>query len=86
VTYRRGKRHDQREVPAGTVCKNCQDGQCSRCVDVPRAAAGYTDELCNCRRQGHDGEPVYRQVKDPETETVYAPGVHILKSGTVVRE
>lgn len=78
-------RHDQRPDDRLMVCKNCKDGNCSACVDVLRAA--YADDLiCRCTRRNHMGEPVDQQIKDPETGTVYGPGLSVSELGEIARD
>lgn len=79
-------RHDQRAIPKNTVCMSCQRGECNHCVDVIRAIAGFSEELCHCKRKNHSIEPNTQQILDPETGTVYAPGLHVTKEGKVIRE
>lgn len=79
-------RHDQRAIPKDTVCMSCQRDDCGNCVDVIRAIAGFMEELCNCKRKKHSTEPNTQQILDPDTGTVYAPGLHVTQEGTVVRE
>lgn len=76
-------RHDQRIQPRHMTCSNCIVGFCENCVDVFRYLAGNTDPICQCKRRGHDGEPVNNQIKDPETGTVYGPGLSVDIDGKV---
>ena len=82
-------RHDQRSYPKRVVCSNCTHGSCSDCVDVIRVALGLYERngaLCHCMKAMHGGEPVTRQVEDPETEAVYGPELHVEQDGTVIRD
>lgn len=64
------------------VCVPCRRGDCTECVDVLRSV--YTDVMvCQCTRENHDGEPVRQQILDPETGTVYAPGLEVTIDGEV---
>jgi hypothetical protein len=65
------------------VCVSCKQGNCRGCVDVTRAALGREGTICKCLRQGHDGEPRNEQILDPESGTVYAPGLHVTQDGDV---
>jgi hypothetical protein len=63
------------------VCPSCKQDKCTECVDVLRSV--FTDTtICQCRRQGHAGEPRDRQIADPETGTVYTPDGKVEISGT----
>lgn len=68
------------------VCPSCKDDNCERCVDRLRAI--YADDfVCECTRNLHtekrDGEARLNQIKDPETGTVYAPGLTVDIDGKV---
>lgn len=39
--------------------------------------------MCNCKIEGHDGEPIRSQIKDPITGDVFGPGVKITMDGEV---
>lgn len=64
------------------VCTECQRSNCTFCVDVVRAALGAR-LMCNCKIEGHDGEPIRSQIKDPITGDVFGPGVKITMDGEV---
>lgn len=66
------------------VCTHCKGGNCSHCVDVARAAFDM-EAICHCKERGHGGEPLDQQIKDPETGTVYAPGLSVTEGGEVNR-
>ncbi len=75
-------RHAQRVEPKHLTCTNCQQGNCTLCVDVLRMS--YTDKtICQCTRQGHAGEARDNQIVDPETGAVYAPGLTVELDGSV---
>jgi hypothetical protein len=77
-------RHDQKTNRRHMVCKQCEEGRCEECVDVLRAI--YSNNLiCKCTRRGHAGEPRDKQIMDPETGTVYAPGLEVSIDGEVKR-
>lgn len=78
-------RHDQRHAERKFVCTYCKAGTCELCTDVARVLVGL-GTICDCDRPGHDGEPTRQQIADPETGTVYAPGLHVTTEGEVVRE
>jgi hypothetical protein len=64
------------------VCVPCRRGDCNECVDILRLA--YTEvPVCQCTRQNHNGEPINQQILDPETGTVYAPGLEVTRDGEV---
>jgi hypothetical protein len=64
------------------VCVPCRRGDCNECVDVLRSV--YSEvPICQCDRTNHGGEPVNQQILDPETGTVYAPGLEVNKDGEV---
>lgn len=75
-------RHAQKVEQRHMVCPQCKADNCEQCVDVLRMA--YTDEtICQCTRKGHDGEPRDQQILDPETGTVFAPGLSVSQDGEV---
>lgn len=75
-------RHSQKPTRRLMICKPCKDGSCGSCVDILRSV--YTDKMiCQCDRRGHDGEPINNQILDPETGTVYAPGLEVSANGEV---
>lgn len=77
-------KHSQRPISSLMVCANCKLGVCEKCVDVLRAV--YTDEMiCQCKRRNHSGEAVEKQVVDPFTGTVHAPGLTVTVDGEVKR-
>lgn len=70
------KVHSQKTDPRQMTCFNCRNGHCENCVDVLRMV--YSDEMiCTCTRKNHLGEPIANQIKDPESGTVYAPGLTV---------
>lgn len=76
------KRHDQKPDKKNMTCTPCGRGHCEECVDIIRML--FTkNRICQCTRKGHDGEPINQQIKDPETGTVYAPGLTVTEDGTV---
>lgn len=75
-------RHSQKVQPKHFTCTNCQNGDCMICVDVLRMV--YTSvTICQCTRQGHSGEATDKQIQDPETGAVYAPGLTVEADGSV---
>lgn len=75
-------RHDQRPSRSLMTCQKCKAGNCAECVDVLRMV--YTDDpICQCRRKNHAGEPRDSQVADPETGTVFTPGLSVTQDGEV---
>lgn len=78
-------KHDQRPDKSVMVCVNCKKGNCSNCVDVPRAI--YTDDMiCKCQRKDHMGEPNRQQILDPDSGSIYGPHSVIDKDGNVVSD
>jgi hypothetical protein len=41
--------------------------------------------MCYCKRKRHDGEANDVQTQDPETGTVWAPGLRVTQEGEVIR-
>jgi hypothetical protein len=77
-------RHDQKTDRRHMVCKACEVGNCVECIDVLRMV--YTNKtICECIRQNHSGEPRDQQILDPESGTVFAPGLKVTIDGTVER-
>jgi hypothetical protein len=56
-----------------------------RCVDVVRVAFDMKP-LCTCTAKDHGGEPAAKQIEDPFTGDVHAPGMVIKKDGEVERK
>lgn len=75
-------KHDQRPDKSLMTCTNCKDGNCHKCIDVYRAVYS-NNPMCQCTRKRHSGEPMDVQIKDPETGTVYAPGLTVDELGRV---
>lgn len=76
-------RHDQRGSLAGTfVCTNCKNKECGACIDVARAVISDVT-ICNCKRSGHSGDPAEKQIADPFTGDIHAPGLVVTKEGEV---
>lgn len=81
----RKAKHDQKALPDdGWTCEMCQLGVCERCIDVMRYVVGLTDPVCRCKRKGHSGEARDKQIVDPETGTVYGPGLRVTQEGDVL--
>lgn len=75
----------QSSIPsAAFVCSHCVGNDCKQCTDIMRVVFDLS-EICNCRRPDHGGEPMNKQIKDPETGTVYGPGLSVTKDGEVKR-
>lgn len=75
-------RHSQKPARRLMVCIPCKTGDCNNCVDILRSV--YTDvQICKCQRRDHSGEPLSRQILDPETGTVHAPGLTVSEDGEV---
>ena len=70
--------------PKRMTCAPCLKGECNRCLDTILIAA-YLEPMCTCTRRGHDGEPVNKQIQDPGTGVVYAPGLAVTQEGEVVK-
>lgn len=69
-------RHSQEPDKKYFICVHCKLGHCYECIDILRMV--YTDEmLCRCTKAKHNGELVEAQIKDPETNTVYGPGMTV---------
>lgn len=77
------RRHDQKPDKKHMTCSNCQAGNCEQCVDVTRILLGRAGLICQCTRRGHSGEPRDKQIADPETGAVHAPGLAVQQDGTV---
>lgn len=75
-------RHDQRPRKIDMQCPKCKAGKCNECVDVALILLGRK-EICTCTRQAHSGEPRDRQVQDPFTGAIVAPGAIITPDGEV---
>ena len=67
------------------VCSHCKEGDCENCTDIVRIIVLKKDPICGCERPNHSGEPVNNQIADPETGTVYGPGLSVTKEGEVRR-
>lgn len=78
-------RHDQKPytTKAPFVCSECKIGACSACIDILRAVIPGSESLCQCTREGHDGEPFCSQIADPFNGSVHGPGAVISKDGGV---
>jgi hypothetical protein len=76
------RRHDQKPEKKHMTCSNCHAGNCEQCVDVIHILLGQPC-ICQCTRRGHSGEPRDKQIADPETGAVYAPGLTVQQDGTV---
>lgn len=77
-------------TPAGKVlgpfvCTHCKAEDCSHCIDVLRVVFDM-ELICHCSRRDHSGEPRDQQIRDPETGTVYAPGLSVTEDGEVHRD
>lgn len=68
----------------GWRCMACQEGNCNQCTDIVLFVMG-SDLICECTAKGHSGEPRDKQILDPETGTVHAPGLTVDIDGTVTR-
>lgn len=77
-------RNSQKVDRRHMICENCRMDFCEGCVDILLMAVGR-DGFCECQRQGHAGEPVDKQILDPDTGTVYAPGLIVDDDGKVTR-
>jgi hypothetical protein len=65
------------------ICSSCKESNCKRCVDVTRIAAGFKNEICQCRKANHNVEAHTQQIADPETGAVHAPGLVVSQEGKV---
>lgn len=80
------KHRDLKGKPLGAFsCSHCKGGNCENCTDVMRVIFGLPP-ICKCTRPNHGGEAVNQQIKDPETGTVYGPGLAVTEEGGVIRE
>lgn len=78
-----GRQHHNGKIdPKRLVCTHCLQGNCNRCVDTVHIVLGM-DCWCQCKRKEHSGEPNTQQIRDPETGTVYAPGLKVTEDGKV---
>ena len=66
------------------VCANCLRESCEKCVDITLILAGRSP-FCECQRANHSQEPNQAQIQDPETGTVYGPGLKVDIDGKVER-
>lgn len=72
--------------PEVRVCLPCQQNRCFDCTDIAFILADRHIEFpCKCMRPGHSTEPNTQQILDPDTNTVYAPGLKVDEDGTVTR-
>jgi hypothetical protein len=84
----RKAKHDQRaDGGVKFVCEMCLVGVCERCIDVGRITVFGLDTplLCQCTKQGHSGEANEKQITDPESGTVWGPGLRVTTDGEVIR-
>lgn len=80
-----GKRFTNGRVdPKRMVCAKCLHDNCAECVDVVRVVWDL-EPICTCTKANHSGEPRDAQVLDPETGTVYGPGIAVTTEGKVER-
>lgn len=78
------RRHAQKGKADTFVCTKCKAGECNGCIDILRSL--YSERLiCHCKAAGHSGEPNEKQILDPETGTVHAPGLTVSIDGEVTR-
>ncbi len=71
--------------PVGNfTCTKCKANKCSFCIDVVRYIAGLPS-ICKCMSRNHSGEPFNNQILDPDTGSVYAPGMEVKPDGTISR-
>jgi hypothetical protein len=76
------KLHSQKADRSHMICSSCLAGDCHSCVDVLRVVYAK-DLICQCRRAKHLGEPIDEQIKDPESGTVYGPGLSVTQLAEV---
>jgi hypothetical protein len=81
----RKAKHDQRTIPPGWVCTNCRDSNCNNCLDIVRLIVFRAPPLCTCKRKDHAREARDKQIRDPETGTVYGPGLQVTIDGEVTQ-
>ena len=68
------------------ACLPCSLGRCYDCAEIGFLVAGHgANYKCGCTRPNHSGEPARKQVKDPFTGAVHAPGMEIAEDGTISR-
>lgn len=78
--------HDQKSTPDNWQCDPCKKGECNRCIDIMRVIKLRLPEMCKCKKRGHSGEARDNQILDPETGTVYGPGLRVTQEGEVIRD
>lgn len=81
----RKSKHDQRATPSGWVCDKCRNDDCNNCIDIMRVVIMGKNPMCYCKRKGHSGEAVDKQITDPEDGTVWGPELRVTKEGEVIR-
>lgn len=81
----RKARHDQKALPDNWQCSACKKGLCDHCIDVARFVVGLNTPICRCKKKNHNGEASDNQIVDPETGTVYGPGLRVTQEGEVLR-
>lgn len=78
-------RHNQKPKRIDMVCPACKRGDCHDCINISLIFAGR-NEICQCIKKDHNaGEPNRKQILDPVTGTVHAPGLTVDMEGEVVR-
>ena len=64
------------------VCYFCLRNECTYCIDIMRWCQDRP-LICNCKQVGHSGEPRDKQILDPTTGEIFAPGLKVTKEGKV---
>lgn len=64
------------------VCHLCQKGRCDKCIDIINVILDRK-LVCKCTRRDHSGEPRDKQILDPTTGEVFAPGLKVTEDGEV---
>lgn len=72
----------EKEVKEKWICVACDLGQCERCTDIVLIVMEL-ETICDCTLIGHSVEPRDVQILDPETGTVFAPGLTVDEGGKV---
>lgn len=64
------------------ICYFCLSGKCNYCDDIMNIILGGK-LTCECKRTEHSGEPRDKQILDPTTGEIYAPGLKVTEDGEV---
>jgi hypothetical protein len=79
--------HSQKIDDRLMTCPNCNEGNCTECVDRLRMLYRQ-DRICTCSKSGHEdammGEPRRVQIEDPFTGDIHGPDLRVTKGGQVI--